>query len=110
MASISKECLFVLTIFLMYVICCSVRFLKISSPHDCDKILEIPHNGRTRREIYYSMDYIFRISFVVSLQIMCIIYSTFDPSLGVGVENGPKVRLHLECRGQRRVQWVSVFW
>ena len=36
----------------MNVICCAVRFIKISSPNDCDKILKIPNNGRTPRKIW----------------------------------------------------------
>ena len=46
MASISKEALFVLTIW-MYVKCYALRCANFSSPHVCDKILKIPDNARS---------------------------------------------------------------
>ena len=41
--SISKETLYGLHIPWMYVICIEVRFVEISSPNECDKILKIPN-------------------------------------------------------------------
>ena len=35
----------------MYVICSGLRFVKISSPNECDKILKIPNESKRSRRI-----------------------------------------------------------